>query len=227
MVWTYCTFLGQPKCPPPAIHCICNRTQNMAVSTTILFWRDWPTVVTWRFENEIGREKCKGKEEERQGSWNISKDNSEGGRQKGREGGRWKSREERAVVYSKDYAVLNPPSGPWHSSRGTLRCRPNILMHERLIFLEVNVAQYPSLHSGLRLLTLNQPPEGETHGSPSATSYSERPVINNRHWLYNPPARLGKWPRLHCNVCRPHDKEWTLPSLPKNNWYSSLCTHIH
>jgi hypothetical protein len=36
----------------------------MAVNTTILFGREWPTVVTWRFGKGTGGVKGKGKEEE-------------------------------------------------------------------------------------------------------------------------------------------------------------------
>jgi hypothetical protein len=89
----------------------------MVVSTTILFGREWPTVVTWRFGNETGRKKGKGKEEGRRRSGDNGKGKREGGRRKGRDGGtrigrergRRKRREERMVVFSKDDAALNPP----------------------------------------------------------------------------------------------------------------------
>jgi len=89
----------------------------MSVSTTILFGREWPTVVVWIFGKEAGGEKGKEKREGRRGSGDHGKSNREGGRQKGREGGirkgreggRGKGREERTVVYSKDDAASNPP----------------------------------------------------------------------------------------------------------------------
>jgi len=227
MVRAYCTLLGQPKSLPPTIHRVSKRMQIMGVSTTILFGRKWPTVVTWRFGEEAGGEKGKEKQEGWRGSGDHGKSKREGERQKDREGGSGKGREERTVVYSKDDAASNPPWGPWHSSRGTLRCRPNILMHERPEFLEANVARYPVLRTGLRLMPSNQSPEQETHRPPTTTSCSRRLLAKNRHWLYNQPAGRGKWPRLHYNVCRPYDKESTLASQQKNNWRPGFCAHIH
>jgi len=127
MVWAYCAFLGLPKSPPPAIDRIRERTQIMGVSTTILFGRERPTAATWGFIKQTGQGKCKGKEEGRRGSGDNGKNTREGGRQTGWEGGRRKGREERMVVYSKDDAASNPPWGPPHSSRGTLRRGPNII----------------------------------------------------------------------------------------------------
>ena len=37
----------------------------------------------------------------------------------------------------------------------------------------------------------------------------------------------GKWPRLHCNVCRPHDQESTLAILHDNNRCSCPRAHLH
>jgi len=59
----------------------------MGGSAMILFGREWPTVVTWRFGKDTGKQNGKGK----------------------REGGRQKGRYERMVVYSKDDAAMNPP----------------------------------------------------------------------------------------------------------------------
>jgi len=89
--------------------------------------------------------------------------------------------EKRGRVYSKDDAVSNPPRGPRHSSRGTLRCGPNVLTHERPVFLEANMARYPVLRSGLRLMLSNQSPERETQGPPTTTSCSRRLLAENRH----------------------------------------------
>jgi hypothetical protein len=71
----------------------------MGGSATILYGREWPTVVKWRFVKDTGKHNSKGK----------------------REGGRRKGRYERTVAYSKDDAAMNPPRGPQHCSRGTLR----------------------------------------------------------------------------------------------------------
>jgi len=206
MVWAYCTFLGLPKSLPPAIHLVRKRTQIMGVSTTILFGRECPTVVTRSFGKETGGEKGKGKEEGWRGRGDNGKSKREGGKLKGREGGRGKGREERMVVYSKDDVASNPPGGPRHSSRGTLQCEQNVLRYERPVFLEANVGGKPVLRSRLRHLPSNQLPERETHWPPTTTSCSQRPLAKNQHWLYNQPAGFGKWPRLHCNVCGRHDK---------------------
>jgi len=72
----------------------------MGGSATIQFGREWPTVVTWRFGKDTGKQNSKGK----------------------REGERWKGRYERTVVYSNDDAVTNSPLGPQHPSWGTIRC---------------------------------------------------------------------------------------------------------
>jgi len=181
----------------------------------ILFGREWTTVVTWRFRNETGREECRGKEEEWWGSGDNGKDKRDEGSREGQEGGTRKGREQRTVVYSKNDAASNPLWGRWHSSRGTLRWGWHVPTHERPIFPEASVAWYTMLCTGLRLMPSNQPPERETHWPPIATFYSQRPLAKNRHRLYNRPAGLGKWLRLHCNVCRPHDKESTLASLQK------------
>jgi len=52
----------------------------------ILFGREWPAVVMWRFGKNTGKQNSKGK----------------------RGGGRRKGRYERTVVYSKDDAATNP-----------------------------------------------------------------------------------------------------------------------
>jgi hypothetical protein len=57
--------------------------QIMGGSATILFGREWSTVVMWRFGKDTGK--------------------------RNREGGRRKGRFERTVVYSKDDATTNPP----------------------------------------------------------------------------------------------------------------------
>lgn len=97
----------------------------------------------------------------------------------------------------------------------TLRCGPNVYTHNKPQLLEENKEQYPSLRSGLQRLPSNQSPERETHAPATATSYSQRPPVNSYHQLYNRPAGPRKWPRLHCNVCLPHDKKSTLASLQK------------
>jgi hypothetical protein len=55
------------------------------------------------------------------------------------------------------------------------------LAHERPVFLEANMARYPVLRSGLRLMPSNQSPERETQGPPTSTSCSRRPLAENRH----------------------------------------------
>ena len=54
MVQAYCTLLGQPNSLPPTIHCIYQGMQIMSGSATILFGRDWATVVAERFGKEGG-----------------------------------------------------------------------------------------------------------------------------------------------------------------------------
>jgi len=83
----YCTLLVQPKFSLPAIHCIDQGRQIMGGNKTILFGREWPTVVMWRCGKDTVELNCKGK----------------------RERGRPKGRYERMVEYSKDNAATNPP----------------------------------------------------------------------------------------------------------------------
>jgi len=205
MFRAYCTFLAQSKSPPPAIHCIHQGTHIIAGSATILFRRAWPTAVTWRFGKDQGKQSCKGK----------------------REGGRRKDRYERTVVYSKDNAAMKSPCSPRHSSRGTLWCWPNVPTCERSVMLQAIVARYPAIRFKLWLVPPNQPPEWETHGPPTNTSNSQRLLAKNWHGLHNWPADLRKWPRLHCNVCRPHDKKSTWASLQENNRCPGSRVHIH
>jgi len=220
MVRAYCTFFGQPKSPSPAIHCIYQRTQIMGGSATVRFVGELPTVATGRFRTDVGGDKCKGKET---GWRRRGGDNHKGETVRGRR----KGREERTVVYSKDDVVMNPPWSPPHSSRGTLWCGPNVLMHERPVFLVVNVVRYTEICCGLWLMPSIQPPEQQTHWPPATTSYCQWAFAKNRHQLHNQHADLGKWPSLHCNVCWPPHTVSTWACLQENNLHPSLCVNIH
>jgi len=61
----------------------------------------------------------------------------------------------RTVVYCKNDAATNPTWSPCHSSRGTLRCWPNVLTYEWLVFVESYVVQYPAIHCRLWLVPSN------------------------------------------------------------------------
>jgi len=199
MVQAYCTLLSQPKSPPSAVHCTNRGLPILGVSAMILFGSEWPTVVTCRFAKDIGKQNRKGKGKGRRGRGG---DNREGKR----EGGRRKARYEGMVVYSKIHAATIATWSPRHRSRWTLSCWPNVLMHERLVFLGDNVAQYSAICWRLWLVPSKSPPERATHGPPTPTSYSQMPLTQNRHRLHNRPADLRQWPPLNCDVPRPHDK---------------------
>lgn len=192
----------------------------MGNSATVLFGREWPILVMWRFGKETGGEKCNGnKEQWRWRGADQCKRSREGERRKGRDG--------RMVLYSKDDAMTNPALSQWHSRGRTLRCGPNVLTSERPVYLEGNVAQDPAIHCELRNMLSNQPPEPETHGPLTTTSHRQRKLATNQNQLHIPPANLWKWLLLRCEIHRPHGKERTSTSLQENNQCPGLCVCIY
>lgn len=179
-----CTFFGQPKSLPPAIHCINQRMHIVGVSAAVPFSGEWPTVATWRTMQ--GRRR-RTKKKDIEGQWRRGADNYKGKR----EAGRMIDREEKMVAYSKDNVATNAPWSPPHSSLGILQCGPNVLAHKRTGFLASNVAWYTTICCGLPPMPSNQSPEQQTHGLSATTFYRQSQMAKSRHRIYNRPADLG------------------------------------